>query len=101
MIEEHTTSTILELSKGVIFLAIGGIIVLGYIGLKNKKKIVNIENLSTEEEKYETNKWVVEDAIKNNDIDKLKRLLDNKNITKHEDLSKMINDFLKKNIENN
>ena len=78
-----------------------GTLVVGAIGsvifFKKKKDIVDIENLSTDDEKYKINKWIVENAIEKNDKEKLERLLDNENIIKHEDLSKLINEFLSKN----
>ena len=74
-----------------------GVSVIGNtIYLKNKKNIVDIENLSSDEEKYKTNKWIVENAIEKNDKEKIERLLDNKNITKHNDLLILIKEFLEK-----
>lgn len=78
---------------------VAGIIAIGgfLYSYKKKKSIVDIENLSSEKEKYETNKWIVEDAINKNDREKLKRLLGNENIRKYDDLSKLIKDFLENN----
>jgi len=97
----HGSSPILDLSIGI-FLLIVGTIVIGsvfYYKIKKKKEIIDITDLSSEKEKYETNKWIVEDAIRKNDIEKLKRLQNNPNIVKHNKLSKLIEDFL--NINNN
>jgi len=95
----QVASTTLGLSIGTVLL-IAGIVVIGsvvYYNNKKKKDIVDIKNLSSEKEKYETNRWIVKDAISKNNIEKLERLLNNKNIIKYNDLSKLIKDFLKKN----
>ena len=87
------------ISMGI--LEIGAICAIGAIGAfvyyKNKRDIIDIKNLSSDEEKYEINKWIVQDAISKNDIDKLKRLKDNNNITKHKDLLELIEQHLKAN----
>ena len=85
---------------------VGKVIAMGILGIgaisaffyyKNKRNIIDIENLSSDEEKYEINKWIVQDAISKNDIDKLKRLKDNNNIIKHKDLLELIEQHLKTN----
>lgn len=99
MAVQQVASTTLGLSTGTV-LFIAGIVVIGaivYYNNKKKKDIVDIENLSSEKEKYETNRWIVTDAINKNNIEKLERLLNNQNIIKYNDLSKLIKDFLKKN----
>jgi P pilus assembly chaperone PapD len=99
MVAPQIVSTTLGLSMGTV-LTIAGIVVIGtviYYNNKKKNDIVDVENLSSEKEKYETNKWIVEDAINKNNIEKLERLLNNQNIIKYNDLSMQIKDFLKKN----
>lgn len=86
------------LSTGAIVL-IAGVSILGaviYYSNKKKKEIIDIESLSTTEEKYENHKWIITNAIQKKDKEKLKRLQDNRNIMKHDDLAKLINDFLDK-----
>ena len=83
-----------------IALLIAGIVVISaiiYYNDEKKKNIIDIEDLSSEKEKYETNRWIVNDAINKNNIEKLERLLNNQNIIKYNDLSKLIKDFLKNN----
>ena len=79
------------------------IIIVGvFMGIKNlfdrikKKDVVNLKDLSSQEEKDETNKWIIENAIRNNDIEQLERLSENPNIKQNSTLSKLINDFLYK-----
>lgn len=86
----------ISLSTGTIIL-IAGVAIVGaviYFSNKKKKEIINIESLSTTEEKYENHKWIVTNAIQKKDKEKLKRLQDNQNIMKYDDLAKLINDFL-------
>jgi len=98
MAVQQVTSTTLGFSTGTVFLIAGIVIIVAIVYYKNKKEkdIVDIENLSTEKEKYEINKWIVKDAINKNDRKKLERLLNNKNVIKYNDLYKLIKDFLKK-----
>jgi len=84
----------IDVSMNIVILIILIVIIVGFY-LKNKNKIINIEELSTQEEKDDINRWVVEEAIKKNDKEKLKRLLDNPNINNNSDLSKLIRDYLK------
>ena len=82
---------------GTFLLTSAAIVAGGMIYLNSKKDgVVNLEDLSTEEEKYEEDKWIVEDAIKKHNIEKLKRLREVKSIAKYDDLQKMIDDALKK-----
>ncbi len=93
-----TTTSVLGLSTGTILL-VAGVITIGGIIYYNKKiktKIIDVEDLSSEDEKYERSKRIVESCINNNDIDELKKLYKNKNIIKHDELKKLIEDFLDK-----
>lgn len=80
------------------FLLAGVGITLGGIAYYSNKKdnVVNLEDLSSEKEKYEEDKWIIEDAINKQDIKKLKRLLNVKSIIKYDDLQQIVKDALKK-----
>jgi hypothetical protein len=65
----------------------------------NSPKVVDINDLSTEEEKYEDYKWSVENAISQGKTEKLKSFFRNKNIMKYEDLASLINDALPEEAE--
>ena len=98
MATPQTISAGIGLSTGTVIL-IAGIVAVGVVLYfnKNKNNSINIENLSSDETKYKRNTWIIENAIKNNDIEQLKELRNNKNIIKDNELAKLINDFLAKN----
>lgn len=94
----QTALTGIGLSTGTFFL-IAGVTVVGtiiYFKIKKKKNIVDLKDISSDEEKYENHKWIIQNAIENEDKDKLERLRQNNNIMKYNDLMDMINLALKK-----
>ena len=101
MAVQETTSAISGLSSGKFLLLSAvvtiGVIVILFLKFKNEKNnIVDIDSLSTDDEKYERNVWKINDAIARNDVAALKELLTNHTIQKHNDLTKKIKDFLEK-----
>ena len=89
----------MEIEQVVILIIIVGafIVIKNLFDRSKKKDVVNLKDLSSQEEKYETNKWIIENAINNNDIEQLERLSKNSNINQNADLSKLIDNFLHKN----
>lgn len=89
----------MEIEQVVILIIIVGafIVIKNLFDRSKKKDVVNLKDLSSQEEKYETNKWIIENAINNNDIEQLERLSKNSNINQYADLSKLIDNFLHKN----
>lgn len=100
MAAPQAVSTGISLSTGTLLLT--GIAIIGiviYLNTKKKTTIVDIENLSSNKEKYENHKWIIKNAIEKNDKEKIERLSQNKNIMKFDDLAKLIKDFLVKDTD--
>jgi hypothetical protein len=63
------------------------------------QNIVDINDLSTDEDMYKTHKWAIEQAIAERNIDQLERFSKTESMIKYVDLAKLINDALPKEEE--